>query len=204
MHVPAHFTMDDRREALTFIRRFSFGLLISAKNNEPEATHLPFVVREENGRIVLASHMAKANPQGKELEKGGALVVFSEPHAYISPRHYEKELNVPTWNYLAVHARGVVRIVREDKDALRVLESMIDSYEADYKLQWEKLPADYKLNMIKGITAFEMEVTDLKGMKKLSQNKTQNERNSIIAAFEQSVAENERVVAEFMKGLKAN
>lgn len=201
MYVPSQFQLEDQAEALAFMRRFSFGLIITAKSCFPVATHLPFVIREENEKIILTSHYAKANPQWEEISSGKTLVVFNEPHAYISPKFYEKELNVPTWNYLAVHAYGNGRILQEDIDALHVLESMIDSYDAAYKNQWNTLPMEYKLKMIKGIVAFEIEVIELTGKKKLSQNKTEKERNNIIHAFESSDAENERVIAEFMKGL---
>lgn len=199
MYVPPQFQLEDKAEAIAFMRRFSFGLIITAQQGFPVATHLPFAIREENGKIILTSHFAKANFQWEEITSGKTLVVFSEPHAYISPKFYEKELNVPTWNYLAVHAYGIGRIIQGDEDALRVLESMIDSYDAAYKNQWNGLPMEYKLKMIKGIVAFEIEVTELTGKKKLSQNKTERERNSIISAFKNSESENERLIAEFMK-----
>jgi len=199
MYVPNQFKMQDRQETVDFMRRFSFGLMITVNNNEPQGIHLPFVINEVNGSILLSSHCARANPNWKDIDERKILVVFNEPHAYISPKHYEKELNVPTWNYLAVHAYGSGRIIQEDANALCLLESMIDSYDAGYKTQWEKLPMDYKLKMIKGIVAFEIEVTELIGKKKLSQNKTEKERNNIISAFEGSVSENERLIAGYMK-----
>ena len=201
MYVPPQFQLEDKLEAIAFMRRFSFGLIITVKKGFPVATHLPFVIREENGKIILTSHFAKANPQWEEITSGKALVVFNEPHAYISPKFYEKELNVPTWNYLAVHAYGNGDILSKEEDALRILESMIESYDAEYKNQWNRLPMDYKLKMIKGIVAFEIEVTELIGKKKLSQNKTERERGNIVRAFESSDSENERLIAEFMKRL---
>lgn len=201
MYVPPQFQLEDKSEAIAFMRRFSFGLIITAKNGFPVATHLPVVIREENDKIVLASHYAKANSQWEEIPSGKTLVVFNEPHAYISPKYYEKKLNVPTWNYLAVHAYGNGYILKKDEDALRILESMIDNYDAAYKNQWNGLPMEYKLKMIKGIVAFEIQVSELIGKKKLSQNKTENERNTIISAFENSESENVREIAEFMKRL---
>ena len=69
-------------------------------------THLPFIVKNVNEGIVLASHFAKANREWNDTEENTVLIIFSEPHAYISPKHFEKELNVPTWNYISVHAYG--------------------------------------------------------------------------------------------------
>src|SRR5687767_12483571 len=103
MYVPHRFQMQDRVEAIDFMRRFSFGLIVTAKDNVPQAIHLPFVIGEKNGNVLVSSHCARANPYWKSIALGKSLVVFSEPHAYVSPKHYEKELNVPTWNYLAVH-----------------------------------------------------------------------------------------------------
>ncbi|HEV8082201.1 MAG TPA: FMN-binding negative transcriptional regulator [Chitinophagaceae bacterium] len=64
----------------------------------------PFIVTEGDERIILPSHFAKANKQWTEITGNQVLIIFSEPHAYISPKHYDKELKVPTWNYISIHA----------------------------------------------------------------------------------------------------
>ena len=82
------------------------------------ASHLPVTVHEQDEKIVIDMHMAKNNPQWKEFFDDEVMVVFSGPHAYVSPRWYEDEERVPTWNYAAVHAYGVPRA-----DSRKKLES---------------------------------------------------------------------------------
>lgn len=199
MYIPSLNSMSDHTEILAFMQRFSFGTIITAQENFPTATHLPFLVSMQNEQMILTSHFAKANEQWKSLENSKVLVIFSEPHAYISPQHYEKELNVPTWNYMAVHAYGQGRLVVDEVQVRKVLEATIDNYEAAYRVQWNGLPEEYKVAMSKGIVAFEIVVTDLQGKKKLSQNKTALEQERIIAALSVSENSSEKLIAEYMK-----
>lgn len=199
MYIPPLNNMSDPTEILAFMQRFSFGTIITAQENLPIATHLPFLVSTENDQVILTSHFAKANEQWKSLENSKVLVIFSEPHAYISPQHYEKELNVPTWNYMAVHAYGQGRLVVDETQVREVLEATIDNYEAAYRAQWNGLPEEYKVAMSKGIVAFEIVVTDLQAKKKLSQNKTALEQERIIAALSKSENSSEQMIAEYMK-----
>lgn len=127
------------------------------------------------------------------------LVIFNEPHAYISPKHYDKELNVPTWNYFSVHAYGKGQLITDTDKTFEVLEATIENYEIDYKQQWNRLPEDYKLKMVKGIVAFEVILTDLQAKKKLSQNKTTAEQMRIIETLCDSDHNNERDIAKYMK-----
>ena len=191
--------MADSTEAIEFMQRFSFATIITAKNNLPVATLLPFLVAVKDSHITLTSHFAKANEQWKDIENNKVLVIFSEPHAYISPRHYDKKLNVPTWNYISVHAYRKGKLITEMSKVFEVLERTIENYEASYKDQWNNLPADYKTGLAKGIMAFDIEVTDLQGKKKLSQNKTENERQKIINALSKSEDTNEKLIAGYMK-----
>ncbi|MCE3226089.1 MAG: FMN-binding negative transcriptional regulator [Bacteroidetes bacterium] len=199
MYIPKHYQEDNRNEIIAFMRQYSFAVIVTVKDNFQTATHLPFVIEEKGEKIILTSHFAKANENWKDIIHHQSLVIFSEPHAYISPKHYDKELNVPTWNYLSVHAYGTGRIIESDAEAFSVLEKMIGTYETDYKKQWDALPADYKNRMVKGIVAFEIEVNNIQAKKKLSQNKTESEKQRIISAFEKSESENERVIAAYMK-----
>ncbi len=201
MYIPKLNEMTNRQEALDFIQRFSFGTIVSSRDGKPLATHLPFLIEERGENLLIKSHFAKTNDQWQDLEKGEVLIIFSEPHAYISPRHYEKQLNVPTWNYLAVHAYGNGKIVSETSEVMDILEQTIHQFEEAYRSQWDSLPDEYKLGMIKGIVAFEVEVTDLQAKKKLSQNKTEAEQHRIIEHLSASSDTNEQLIAEYMKAL---
>ena len=199
VYIPKINLATDRDEVLAFMRRFSFATIITAKDNLPVATHLPFLVTIKDDTIFLTSHFAKANDHWQDVEHNQVLVIFSEPHAYISPSNYDKELNVPTWNYISVHAYGQGKLITETEAAFKVLEATIDNYEAAYRQQWDSLPHDYKFKMSKGIVAFDIKVTDLQAKKKLSQNKTDNEKKKIIDTLSKSYDTNEKVIAELMK-----
>ena len=201
MYIPKLNQMPDRDEAIAFMQQFSFATIVTARENIPTATHLPFLIEAENDTIRLLSHFAKANGQWKDIEENLCLVIFSEPHAYISPSNYEKNLNVPTWNYVAVHAYGQGKLITESSQVMHLLERTIDQYEKAYRQQFDSLPQDYKQKMSRGIVAFEMTVTDLQGKKKLSQNKTLADRNNVIESLNKSEDTNERLIAEYMLAL---
>ncbi len=203
MYIPKHFESTDEAAALAFMQRFSFATLVTVDGETPVATHLPFVAENRDHQIVLTTHLAKANPHAKLLGQE-QLVIFQTPHAYISPDHYEKKQNVPTWNYLAVHAYGQAMLIESEPEVMTVLESMIGFYESAYMDQWAELSPEYKSNMAKGIVAFELVVNRIQHKEKLSQNKTSEERKSIVSSLAGSSAEHEQLVAEYMKKHEGN
>ena len=199
MYIPKKYLATDRAEMIAFMKQFSFATIITAKDNLPVATHLPFMVATRENEVVLTAHFAKANEQWAAIENNDVLVIFIEPHAYISPQHYEKGLDVPTWNYIAIHAYGKGKLITETSKIFEVLEATIDNYEIAYRQQWDHYPDDYKLKMAKGIVAFEIVVTDLQAKKKLSQNRTDAERQKIIDHLSKSNDTNEQLIADYMK-----
>ena len=199
MYIPKINLATDRAEIIDFMKRFSFATIITSKNNLPVATHLPFVISEKDENLVLISHFAKANNQWEDIESNTVLIIFTEPHAYISPANYTKELNVPTWNYISVHAYGKGKIISDTESTYKILESTIASYEPGYRKQWDHFPEEYKLKMSKGIVAFEITVNDLHAKKKLSQNRSETEQQNIINNLSGSKDDNERIIADYMK-----
>lgn len=199
MYIPKINLATDRDEIVAFMKQFSFATIITAKDNMPTATHLPFIVTIQGDHIVLTSHFAKANEQWADIENNKVLIIFSEPHAYISPKNYDKELNVPTWNYISIHAYGQGKLITETENTFEVLEATIDNYDTSYRQQWNNLPEEYKLKMSKGIVAFEILVTDLQAKKKLSQNRTDTEKQKIIDTLSKSNDTNEQLIAHYMK-----
>jgi transcriptional regulator len=191
--------MTDKTKIVDFIKRFSFATLITSKNDFPIASHLPFVIKEEKDKLMLYSHVAKQNEQWKHIEDSPVLVIFNEPHAYISPTNYEKDVNVPTWNYISVHAYGKGHLITSHEDVIDLLENTIDNYEVSYREQWSRLPEKYRLGQMTGIVGFKIDVTEIQAKEKLSQNKTQNEQQKIIDTLSVSTDTNERITAEYMK-----
>ena len=202
MYIPKNFLITDEQEAISFMQRYSFATVVTVADGTPSATHLPFVVSQRNGKIILTSHFAKANPQATEVINGKPLVIFAEPHAYISPKHYEQENSVPTWNYIAIHAYGTATLIESPQDKTVLLEQTIQFYEPEYLKQWAKMPEDFKFKMMQGIVGFEIIVDDLQAKKKLSQNKTEKERENIIAELSVKSDSTERDLAVYMSKLK--
>lgn len=198
MYIPKNNLVTDQSEIVAFIKQFSFATIITAKDNFPVATHLPFLVTTRDDQVILTSHFAKANAHWQDIENGDVLVIFSEPHAYISTKNYDKDLNVPTWNYISVHAYGQGKLITEKEKVFDVLLATIENYESAYKQQWDYFPEDYKIKMSRGIVAFEIVVTDLQGKKKLSQNRTDTEKQKIIETLSKSKDTNERLIAVYM------
>ena len=199
MYIPKLNLATDRDEIVAFMKQFSFATIITAKENLPIATHLPFLVNVKDNSVVLTSHFAKANEHWADIENNKVLVIFSEPHAYISPKNYDNVLNVPTWNYISVHAYGEGKLITETQKTFKILEATIDNYETAYRQQWDNFPEEYKTKMAKGIVAFEILVTDLQAKKKLSQNRSNTEKQKIIDSLSKSNDTNEQIIAAYMK-----
>lgn len=201
MYTPNHFQFTDKAEIVAFMKQYSFATIVTVKDSIPIATQLPFIIEDSQDKLILVSHFAVANEQSKYIEATTSLVIFTEPHAYISPVHYDKLESVPTWDYIAVHAYGKAKIVEDETAKLKALEQMIQFYEKDYLQQWESLPDKFKKGMIRGIVAFELEITDLQGQKKLSQNKTETERHRITEHLSKSENTVEKDIADYIKKL---
>jgi transcriptional regulator len=199
MYIPKNYLTTDRTEIIAFMKQYSFATIVTAKDGYPIATHLPFVISERDGQIILTSHFAKANEHWADIVDNQVLVIFNEPHAYISPKHYDKELNVPTWNYFSVHVYGKGQLITDTEQVFGVLETTIKNYEIEYQQQWEHLPDDYKSKMVKGIVAFEIIVTDVQAKKKLSQNRSEAEQRRIVETLSISSNTYEQDIATYMK-----
>lgn len=201
MYIPSINRMTSNSDIRSFIERFSFGTIVTTTpDGLPVATQLPFLVKQEQGTLVLISHFDKANPQWKQIENNAqVLVLFQEPHAYISPFHYEKELNVPTWNYISVHVYGKGSLITEQDAVFQILDETVAHYEAAYKTRYDQLPQDFKFKMSQGIVAFKIQATDIQAKQKLSQNKTTAEQAKIIQTLAQSPDSSERYIAAYMQ-----
>lgn len=201
MYTPKPFLLKDTDEALRFIERFNFGILTSFDGQRPIATHLPFVI-DHNKPLHLSSHLAAQNPHAALLHKKvDHLLIFSEPHAYISPKNYTHTQNVPTWNYVSVHIYGTIKILRDNDEIFQHLESSILFHEPEYMPQWQSLPTNYKLNLIKELVAFSVEIKEIQATAKLSQNKSLEEILNIQSALSKNTDTHAQLTAEYMRRL---
>ena len=175
MYIPSYYKQENKDTLLNYMREFPFGILVTSDETKPWATHIPFVVEDENNSIVLYTHISAVNPQNKQLLNSKVLAIFREPHAYISPSLYNHSKNVPTWNYVAVHAYGKVELIEGKDELIRLQEKMINMLEPSYLEQFRNLDEKYLDDLLKGITGFKIVIDELYGKEKLSQNKTDEE-----------------------------
>lgn len=205
MYIPAHFRENDRAVLFEFIRENSFGLLVTAADNVPTATHLPFTLDAATGANgVLRAHVARANPQWKQLEpEREILVVFAGEHSYISPTWYASAPNVPTWNYTAVHAYGTPRILTVD-EMRPLLVELTGQYEGEQGWSLDAVSAEYTDKLVRAIVGIEITITRLEGKWKMSQNKSDADRDGVVHALENQPNSMAQTVAETMKSRLSN
>lgn len=200
MYLPDAFAETDSASLQSFIQAYPFGLLATASDSVPEVTHLPFEYQAEAGsKGKIIGHIARANPQVEHLRHGNeAQVIFQGPHAYISPAWYE-DPGVPTWNYTAVYAKGTPRLI-EDEEALKaLLIRLTQQYENQRDTPWQLDVSDGKWDrLLQMIVGFEIEVCDLQGKFKLSQNRSQQDQRNVIDYLSQSNDAMEQAVAAMM------
>lgn len=192
---------EDEPEIVDFIKRNAFATLISQVDGKPWATHLPFVLGKNNaGEPVLSGHLAKANQQWKTIsENADVLVIFQGPHAYISSSWYNHE-NVPTWNYLAVHVSGKIRLI-EGEELMDHLKSLTDTYEEGRpnRVRVETMSESYVAGQLRALVGFEIKIEEVKASAKLSQNRDDVNYHHIVEKLEESQFPLDKEVASEMK-----
>jgi transcriptional regulator len=207
MYLPSHFN-EPRRAALeALMREHPLGTLISSGAGGLTADHLPFLFDAGVGPMgQLRAHVARANPLWREVAPDAeCLVVFQGPAAYVSPSWHPRKKTthkvVPTYNYSVVHARGCMRMV-EDRGWLRQLvDELTQRFEAGRPEAWQvsDAPADFIETMLGAIVGIEIEVRELVGKFKLSQNHTVAERQGLIAGLKQQPDVASHAVADAMR-----
>jgi transcriptional regulator len=195
MYAPPYNRVEDRAELVAFLRANNFPLLVTGTGGTLHGSHLPATAHEEDGVIFLDMHMAKNNPQWQEFFDDEVMVVFSGPHSYVSPRWYEEKERVPTWNYAAVHAYGVPKIIG-DKAAKRASQrGLIEIMDPQWLPKFDALSEKYVSMMLEGIVNFRIKVARIETRWKLSQNRGRREQELIAAALEKSQDTTERALA---------
>jgi transcriptional regulator len=179
MYSPAYNRVEDHAELVAFLRANSFAVLVTGTGGTLHASHLPVRVLQQNNKIVLDMHMAKNNPQWKEFFDDEVMVVFSGPHAYVSPRWYEEQQRVPTWNYAAVHAYGVPAMVAEKSRKYESQRRLVAEMDPQWLPKFDALSQKYVDMMLEGIVNFEIPVARLETRWKLSQNRGRREMELI-------------------------
>ncbi|URC13002.1 FMN-binding negative transcriptional regulator [Flavobacterium sp. B183] len=194
MYTPDLYKNEDPESIRAFLKENSFGILINQTNGKLCATHIPIELEvNSDGKEILQGHLSKLNPQAEGFaENDQVLAVFTGPHSYISSSWYDHE-NVPTWNYIAVHVYGRIKIV-DEATSIEQLKKLVDKYEANSvnPVRVENLSTK-TMREARGIFGFEIEIDEIQATKKLSQNRDDHNYKNIISELEKT--ENPQAIA---------
>lgn len=202
MYIPSSFVENDLPVLHSCIEENSFATLVTTNSDGPAVSHLPLLLDRAdgpNGRLI--GHMAKANPQWREITNGVALAIFHGPHAYISPGWLKEQNVVPTWNYVTVHVTGKVQLVEEHSELLDIVRRYVNVYEASMPEPWQLDSAEPEFieKLLDAIVGFTIEITSIEGKWKLNQNHSEERRQKIIDGLETRPDENSAQIADLMR-----
>jgi len=203
MYTAKSFRNDNSEDVKNFIHANGFGILTSQVENKPWATHIPMFLSEDGS--TLTGHIARGNKHWKSFESNpDALAIFSGPHTYISSSWYDHE-NVPTWNYIAVHISGNLKIM-EAEDLLESLKNLTDKYEkaSACPVSVEKMTPDLLKRDIAGIVGFQLQIEKIESSYKLSQNRDDENHNRIIVELEKRGDKDALKIARAMKEFRTH
>lgn len=188
MHIPKLFKETDLDTLIGLIEAKPLGTWITSSNDELDVNHIPFVIDRSQGEYgVLKGHVNKANPVWELLPTHKPSVIcFQGVDTYITPSWYASKQEhgkvVPTWNYFVVHAHGVANAIHDKDWLLEHLNELTDQNEAKEALPWKiaDAPSAYIDKMVNGIVGIEIQISDLLGTYKASQNKQQADKLGVL------------------------
>lgn len=186
MYTPPAFRQNDLVLLHQQINACPLATLVNQGANGLQASHLPLLLAADEGEFgTLYGHFARANPHWRELLQGETLAIFQGPQAYISPAWYPSKAEhgkaVPTWNYIAVHARGQAQLIEDPEGLLQLVSRLSAQHEAGREQPWavSEAPTDYIDTMLRAIVGFALPIQRLEGQWKLSQNRTAADREGV-------------------------
>ena len=200
MYIPHQYKNGNIAEVKDFLAKNSFGILVNQVDGKPWATHIPLELdTTDDGKDILVSHISKANPQWKHFEENdNVLCIFNGPHSYISSSWYKEE-EVPTWNYIAVHVYGKIKILTEE-EVMASMHKLVDKYEehSENPISLDHL-SEKTLRQVKGVVGFQITIDSIQAAYKLSQGR-EHDHERIIEALENTKNPNSKDIAKRMKG----
>jgi transcriptional regulator len=201
MYIPAHFNETDIAVLCQFIDEHPFALLVSQADGAPFVTHLPLVLDQDAGpNGTLLGHVARPNPQWRELAGQKVLCVFNGPHAYISPTWYDADKVVPTWNYVAVHIYGHATLIEDPLELVNLVSRLTERMERQLPAPWKFDEADPFVNRLAaGIVGFRIEIERIEGKWKLNQNHPPERRRKVIGALRERGGEDAMQIADLIE-----
>lgn len=190
MYLPAHFEENRPEELHRLIREHPLGILVTGHDGLLDANHLPFELELSGEKPLLRAHVARNNPVWREADGEEVLVIFRGEHAYVSPSWYpskhEAHRQVPTWNYQVVHVRGRLKVVDEERFVRGVVVRLTRTHEAGEDKPWKMSDStpEFISGMLANIVGIEVEIGEIIGKSKLSQNKEDRDRLGAAAELE--------------------
>lgn len=198
MYISKLYREEDRATIVEFLKQNEFAVLVSYDSDKPVASHLLMEVVDAGETLLVNGHMSKANPLWKTFaQTPEVLLIFQGPHTYISPTWYN-HVNVPTWNYQAVHLYGTPRIVTDHEEYKAMLSRLVARHEAGTSYRLDGLDPEYVVDHMRGTVGFQVTVTRIEANYKLSQNRDDEDHHNIIQKLHARNDEMSHQVAEAM------
>lgn len=198
-----YFKEHEEQVVKEFIDQHPFALLSGCDSaNKPIATQVPVFIEEKDGRKILRGHIMRKTDHHKAfLHNEHVLVVFTGPHTYVSATWYSNPHLASTWNYMSVHARGIIRFLDYSalEEILQKTTLHFENYDQQSPTVFDNLPTDYKQKTMKAIVAFEIEVQEMDTIFKLSQNRDQESYRNIIKELKRKDEDSQKIAAEMEK-----
>jgi transcriptional regulator len=206
MYSLPHFKANNDKEVLAFMYAHPFIILCGCdESNKPVATHVPVLIEERDSKIFLQAHIMRKQNHTNAFEKNQhVLAIFSGAHTYVSASWYTNNMSGSTWNYQAVHAKGVINF-KDDAFLHGLLTRLTKKFENNPHSPSlvSKLDDNYVTNMMKAIIAFEIEITAIDHVFKISQNRDEESYENIIEHLNNGDADAKQI-ASTMKENKHN
>ena len=198
-----HYKEQDPQVIKEFIDQHPFAFLTGCdSDNKPVATQVPVFIEERNGRKILSGHIMRNTDHHKAfLHNEHVLVVFTGPHTYVSATWYSNPHLASTWNYMSVHAKGIISFLDEAalEEILQKTTLHFENYDEQSPTVFDNLPTDFKEKVMKAIVAFEIEVTEMNNVFKLSQDRDAESYQNIIKKLKKQDEDSRSIAAEMEK-----
>ncbi|MEX0648933.1 MAG: FMN-binding negative transcriptional regulator [Balneolaceae bacterium] len=203
--IPYHKEKDEQ-VVKEFIDEHPFAFLTGCDSeNKPVATQVPVFIEEKEGRKILSGHIMRNTGHHKAFQHNeNVLVVFTGNHTYVSAAWYSNPHLASTWNYMSVHAKGSIRFLDEAglEEVLRKTTLHFEDYNQQSPTIFDNLPAEFKQKVMKAIVAFEIEVTEIDSVFKLSQDRDAESYHNIIEKLKEQGEDGRVIAAEMEKRTK--
>ena len=205
MYAVQHFAEESVPVMQAYLAEHPFAALVVNTGSGLSVDHIPLEFEaSSDSKASLLGHIARSNPLWREFESGPGLAVFSGHQAYVSPDWYASKVTdprvVPTWNYAAVHVSGTLRFFHDADRILGLLERLTDRFESARPTPWRMndAPSEFISQLARAVVGVELEIDEMVGKWKLSQNRPQEDRDGVIAGLRREGGESAAALADLM------